>query len=122
MKPLEGVKILDFTQFFAGPFSTLMLNDFGAEVIKLENPPLGDFTRYNPDIKSSVSTSYSTRNRGKKSVIMNLKDERQKAIFLKMVETADAVVADDGRPRRRRGVSSRGHDAVRGQRQHQGRH
>ena len=92
MKPLEGVKILDFSQFFAGPLCTLLLSDMGAEVIKLENVPIGDPTRYNVAIENDKSTNFTTRNRGKKSVIMNLKDERQKAIFLEMVKTADAVV------------------------------
>lgn len=92
MKPLKGIKILDFTQFLAGPLSTLLLSDLGAEVIKLENPPLGDGTRYITDIVNEKSSNYTTRNRGKKSVIMNLKDEKQRAVFLKMVETADAVV------------------------------
>lgn len=92
MKPLEGIRILDFTQFLAGPLCTLLLSDLGAEVIKLENPPLGDGTRYITDIRNDKSSNYTTRNRGKKSVIMNLKDERQKAIFLEMVKKADAVI------------------------------
>lgn len=92
MKPLEGVRILDFTQFLAGPLSTLFLSDLGAEVIKLENPPLGDGTRYITDIVNEKSSNYTTRNRGKKSVILNLKDEKQKEYFLRLVETADAVV------------------------------
>lgn len=92
MKPLEGIKILDFTQFLAGPLSTLLLSDLGAEVIKLENPPLGDATRYIASIQNEKSSNYTTRNRGKKSVIMNLKDPQQKEIFFEMVRTADAVV------------------------------
>lgn len=92
MKPLEGIKILDFTQFLAGPLSTLLLSDLGAEVIKLENPPLGDGTRYITTMTNEKSSNYTTRNRGKKSVAMNLKDEKQRDIFLEMVKTADAVV------------------------------
>lgn len=92
MKPLEGVRVLDFTQFFAGPIATLLMSDMGAEVIKLENPPLGDPTRYTVAIENKKSTNFTTRNRGKKSVIMNLKDERQKAIFFEMVKTADVVI------------------------------
>lgn len=92
MQPLEGIRILDFSQFFAGPIATLLLSDMGAEVIKLENPPLGDQTRYNQALENEKSTNFTTRNRGKKSVVMDLKDERQKSIFLEMVKTADAVV------------------------------
>ena len=97
MKPLDGIKVLDFTQFFAGPIATLLLSDMGAEVIKLENPPAGDGTRYTTAVINESSTNYTTRNRGKKSVAMNLKDERQKAIFLEMLKTADVVI-ENGKP------------------------
>lgn len=92
MKPLEGIRVLDFTQFMSGPICTLMLSDFGAEVIKFENPPLGDATRYGSYLENGCSSHYATRNRGKKSVVLNMKDEKQKNMFLKLVETADAVV------------------------------
>lgn len=92
MKPLEGMRILDFTQFFSGPVCTLLLSDFGAEVIKLENPPAGDATRYGSVIRGEGSSHYATRNRGKKSVVINMKDEEQKKLFLELVKTADAVV------------------------------
>lgn len=93
MKPLAGIKILDFTQFLAGPLCTQFLGDMGAEIIKLENPASGgDQTRYTPDIVEECGGNYATKNRCKKSVLMNLKDERQKQLFFKMVETADVVV------------------------------
>jgi len=91
-KPLEGIKVLDFTQFFAGPYCTLMLEEMGAEIIKFENPPFGDASRSSATIADGANTNYATKNRGKKSVLMNLKDERQKQLFLKMVETADVVI------------------------------
>ena len=91
-KPLEGVKVLDFTQFFAGPYCTLMLEEMGAEIIKFENPPFGDASRSSATIADGANTNYATKNRGKKSVLMNLKDDRQKQLFLKMVETADVVI------------------------------
>lgn len=92
MKPLEGIRILDFTQFLSGPLCTMILADFGAEVIKIENPPAGDYSRYGNVVKNKSSSHYATRNRGKKSIVLNMKDERQKVMFLKLVETADAVV------------------------------
>ena len=92
MKPLEGIRILDFTQFFSGPVCTLLLGDYGAEVIKLENPPAGDATRYGNVIVGQSSTHYATRNRGKKSVAINMKDPQQRDLFLKLVKNADAVV------------------------------
>ena len=92
MKPLEGMRILDFTQFFSGPVCTLLLSDYGAEVVKLENPPAGDATRYGNVMVNEGSSHYATRNRGKKSVAINMKDEEQRKIFLELVKTADAVV------------------------------
>lgn len=91
-KPLDGIRILDFTQFMSGPIATLMLSDFGAEIIKIENPPLGDGTRYGNVMENGCSSHYATRNRGKKSVVLNMKDEEQRALFLKLVETSDAVI------------------------------
>lgn len=91
-KPLEGVRILDFSQFMSGPMCTLLLSDFGAEVIKIENPPIGDNTRYGNIIENDVSSHFATRNRGKKSIVLNMKDEAHKALFLELVKTADAVV------------------------------
>lgn len=91
-KPLEGIRILDFSQFLSGPMCTLLLSDFGAEVIKIENPPLGDNTRYGPYIDQEVSSHYAMRNRGKKSIVLNMKNEEHKKLFLKLAETADAVV------------------------------
>lgn len=92
MKPLEGIRILDFTQFMAGPMCTLLLSDYGAEVIKIENPPLGDNTRYGKIIENGASSHYATRNRGKKSIVLNMKDPAHKELFLKLVAKADAVI------------------------------
>ncbi len=92
MKPLEGIKILDFSQFLSGPFCTMILADMGAEVIKMERPPAGDTTRWSPPGRDGASTYFISCNRGKKSVLMDLSDPRQKAIFLEMVKDADAVV------------------------------
>lgn len=91
-KPLEGIRILDFSQFMSGPMCTLLLSDFGAEVIKIENPPIGDNTRYGSVIDHACSSHFATRNRGKKSILLNMKDSEHRALFLKLAETADAVV------------------------------
>ena len=94
MKPFEGIKVLDLTQFTAGPFSTMILSDLGADVIKFENPPVGDVNRYVTPTKNKKTVYYTGPNRGKKSVVMNLKDERQRKVFYKMVETADVVASN----------------------------
>jgi len=92
MKPLQGYRILDFTQFLSGPSCTRILGDLGAEIIKFEKPPFGDEARYYKAIKGNKSTNWATRNRGKKSAIMDLNCERQKALVFKLLESADAVV------------------------------
>ena len=92
MKPLEGIKVLDFSQFLSGPFCTMILADMGADVIKMERPPAGDVTRWSPPGRDGASTYFISCNRGKKSVLMDLSDPRQKAIFLEMVKDADILV------------------------------
>ena len=90
-KPLEGIKILDLTWVYAGPFSTLLLSDLGAEVIKIEGPPFGDYTRIVPPMKNGASGYYYMLNRGKKSLALNLKSDKGKALFLDLIEKVDVV-------------------------------
>lgn len=92
MKPFENVTVLDFTQFTSGSVCTSIMGDLGAEVIKIENPPYGDNNRYNPPSVNKKTCYISSLDHNKKSVLLNLKDERQKEIFFKMVKTADVVV------------------------------
>ena len=92
MKPLEGIRILDFTRFMSGPMCTLLLSDFGAEVIKIERPPLGEDDRYGKIIDTKASSHYASRNRGKKSIVLDMKNDAHRALFFELVKTADAVV------------------------------
>jgi CoA:oxalate CoA-transferase len=92
MKPLDGLLVLDLTQFMSGPLCTMILSDLGAEVIKFERPPVGDTSRYSPPGKSGASSYYVSLNRGKKSVLLNLKDATQKAAFMEIVRKADILV------------------------------
>lgn len=91
MKPLEGIKILDLTWVYSGPFATLLLEDMGAEVIKLEGPPFGDHTRYFPPLRNGWSGYFYMLNRGKKSIALNLKSEKGKEIFFELVKRVDVV-------------------------------
>ena len=78
---LEGIKVLDFTQVYSGPFCTLLLKDFGADIIKIERPGAGDLTRGDvPRTEGMESGPFINLNRGKKSVTLNLKDARAVAI------------------------------------------
>ncbi len=92
MKPLAGVKVLEFCQVLSGPFCGMLMADLGAEVTKLERPPLGDSSRYNAPGMNGVSGSYSYRNKGKKSVLMDLADPRQRQLFYEMVKDTDVIL------------------------------
>lgn len=92
MKPLEGIRVLDLTQFVSGPMCTLTLSDLGAEVIKIERLGVGDDTRNETPTRGGTSAKFISCNRGKKSIELNLKDERQKKIFCELVKKADVVV------------------------------
>lgn len=95
--PLEGIKILDLSRYLPGPFCTQMLADFGAEVIKIEDPKGGDLMRHVLPLIEGESAGFFAVNRNKKSMTLDLKKEEGKAIFKKMVASADVVV-DQFRP------------------------
>ncbi len=92
MKPLENVKVLDLSRVLAGPFSTMILQDLGAEVIKVEIPDNGDDSRgYGPFINGN-SAYFISINRGKKSISLNLKSEKGKKIFFELIKKVDILV------------------------------
>ncbi|MCL2010689.1 MAG: CoA transferase, partial [Synergistaceae bacterium] len=93
MGALDGLKVLDLTHAYNGPFGTMLLADNGAEVIKIE-PLGGDQTRaWGPlDEKSGESGYFAFLNRNKKGVTLNLKSEEGKQLFLKLVKDADVVI------------------------------
>ena len=90
--PLEGIRVLDLSRLLPGPFCTMLLADMGAEVIKVEEPQKGDYNRFWPPIKKSNSGYFIGINRNKKSITLNLKNERAKEIFYKLVKNSDVVV------------------------------
>ncbi len=94
---LEGITILDLTRVLAGPYSTMMLADLGANVIKIEEPTKGDDTRHFGPFKNGESIYFITNNRNKKGISLNLKDPKAKEMFKEMVAKAD-VVAENYRP------------------------
>ncbi|MFA5011414.1 MAG: CaiB/BaiF CoA-transferase family protein [Ignavibacteria bacterium] len=95
-KSLKGIRVLDLTNVLAGPFATLHLALCGAEVIKIETPGSGDLARKLGNVpefnKKNMGTSFLAQNSNKKSITLNLKDEKAKEIFKKLVKTADIVV------------------------------
>jgi len=89
---LEGLRVLDLSLFLPGPYLTLALADHGAEVIKIEPRGEGDPTRH-LGLSDGPSTVYFRNlNRGKKSVVMDLKNPREREALLRMAETADVFV------------------------------
>src|SRR2546426_7917720 len=98
--PLQGLRVIDLTQDFAGPFCTMMLSDLGAEVIKIEKPDGGDETRaWGPPFINGVSYYFLSLNRGKKSVVLDLKTREAQRIIRKLVVDADIFV-ESSRPGR----------------------
>lgn len=89
---LQGLKILDFTRVYSGPYCTMLLADLGAEVIKVEAVGHGDDTRSFHPIKNGESGYFTYLNRNKKSITLNLKSEEGKHIALELVKWADVVV------------------------------
>jgi crotonobetainyl-CoA:carnitine CoA-transferase CaiB-like acyl-CoA transferase len=90
--PLEGIKILDLSRLLPGPLCTLHLAGLGAEVVKIEEPGTGDYSRAIPPLTKNISTFFLAVNRNKKSVTLDLKKPEGREILLKMVESAHVVV------------------------------
>ncbi|NBO84749.1 MAG: hypothetical protein EBV14_05315 [Actinobacteria bacterium] len=90
-RPLDGVRVLDFTRVLAGPHATRMLCDLGAEVIKVE-PPVGDLTRFGQPRLNSLATYFIQQNVGKLNVSLNLDDERGVDIARRLAAISDVVI------------------------------
>ena len=90
MIPLQGTRVLDLTM--TDGFCTMEMADYGAEVIKIEAPGKGDPVRSRPPLKNGASAHHAFRNRGKKSVTLDIATERGREIFKQLVATADVVV------------------------------
>ncbi len=96
--PLEDLRVIDLTQDFAGPFCTMILADLGAEVIKVEKPEVGDETRaWGPPFIDGISYYFLSLNRGKKSVVLDLKTREGQKIIRKLVVDSDIFV-ESSRP------------------------
>src|SRR3989440_11885517 len=101
--PLDGIQILDVSRLLPGAYASQMLADFGADVVKVEEPGSGDYGRVMPPYgPGGMGMTFLAINRNKRSVTLNLKSAQGRAIFLRMVKQAD-VVLESFRP----GVMSR---------------
>lgn len=90
--PLKGIKVLDFTRVYSGPYCTMLLGDLGAEIIKVEMPGTGDETRRFLPFKNNESGYYIYVNRNKKGITLNLKNPAGREIALKLAQWADILV------------------------------
>lgn len=91
--PLKGLRVVDLTKDFAGPFCTMILSDLGAEVIKVERPGTGDETRaWGPPFVEGLSYYFLSLNRGKKSVALDLKKAASQKIIRQLVQDSDVLV------------------------------
>jgi CoA:oxalate CoA-transferase len=84
--PLAGVRVLDFSELLPGPFLTQCLVEFGADVLKVERPPIGD------PVRRSSPGLFAAVNRGKRSLLADLKQESQRALVCALVDEADVLI------------------------------
>src|SRR5713226_10465554 len=89
---LAGVKVLDFTQYLAGPTVTRLMAELGADIIKVEQAPMGDPARLLPFIKNGRSAYFVQQNRGKKSLCLDFAKPESVALLHSLATTVDVVV------------------------------
>ena len=93
MKPLENLRVLDLSRVLSGPYCTMVLADFGADVIKVERPESGDDTRgWVPPFIGDESAYFLSINRNKRSITLDLKSDEGKEVIFRLAKWADVVV------------------------------
>jgi CoA:oxalate CoA-transferase len=90
--PLSGITIIDLSRILAGPYCTLLLAELGARVIKVEAPRTGDDARQYGPFKNNKSTYFASVNRGKESIVLDLKAPGDREIFERLLDRGDALV------------------------------
>ncbi|WP_052668626.1 CaiB/BaiF CoA transferase family protein [Nitriliruptor alkaliphilus] len=92
MPALDGVRVLDLTRVLAGPYCTMLLGDFGADVVKVEHPSGDDTRQWGPPFAGSHSTYFLATNRNKRSVALDLGDPEDLQVAVALADEADVVV------------------------------
>jgi formyl-CoA transferase len=93
MLPLEGLRVLDLTRALAGPFCSQMLGDMGADVLKVEQPGVGDNARgWGPPFQGGESSYFLSVNRNKRSLALNLRDERGAEVLRRLILGSDVLL------------------------------
>ena len=90
--PLDGVRVIELAQIYAGPYCGLQLAHFGAEVIKVEPPGEGEFLRMRPPSPRGANSNFLMLNPGKKSLALNLKDPRGRELLMRLLESIDVLI------------------------------
>jgi crotonobetainyl-CoA:carnitine CoA-transferase CaiB-like acyl-CoA transferase len=90
--PLAGLLVADFSRILAGPYATMLLADLGAEVVKVEAPGGDDTRSWQPPVRDGISTYYLGINRGKRSVVLDLKDADDVAAARELARRADVMI------------------------------
>ncbi|MBU8919328.1 CoA transferase [Bacillus sp. FJAT-29953] len=90
--PLKSLRILDLSRLLPGPYCSMFFSDFGADVIKVEEPGLGDYVRWFEPKVDENSAIFHSLNRNKKGITLNLKSEKGKELFKQLAKTADIVI------------------------------
>ncbi len=90
--PLAGIRVVDVSAIVSGPLATMMLADQGADVIKVEPPGIGDFMRFGPFRRGGLSAFFANANRGKRSLVLDLRQPRAREIVKDLVRRADVFV------------------------------
>src|SRR3954463_13400164 len=90
--PLSGITIVDLSRILAGPYCTLLMAELGARVIKIEAPKTGDDARQYGPFKNGKSTYFASVNRGKESIVLDLKSKDDRDIFERLLDKADVLV------------------------------
>jgi crotonobetainyl-CoA:carnitine CoA-transferase CaiB-like acyl-CoA transferase len=91
VRPLDGIRVLDLTRLLPGAAATMLLADFGAEVLKVEEPS-GDYARHMPPLVEGEGAVFRATNRGKKSIVLDLKTEAGKSRLLELAAGSDVLI------------------------------
>jgi len=89
---LAGIRVLDLSRLLPGPYCSLMLADMGAEVIKIEQPGLGDYARSMPPVSGPYGSIFASLNRNKRSLALDLKNHQGRDVLLRLSEDADVLI------------------------------
>ncbi|MBN8613306.1 MAG: CoA transferase [Deltaproteobacteria bacterium] len=91
-RPLEGLRVLDLSRLLPGPCATMVLADLGAQVDKVEDPQGGDYLRFMPPQHEGLNAPFRMLNRGKRSLVLDLKKPQARETFLRLVPRYDVIV------------------------------